>query len=117
MLIVLTMSIILKLLFALTMAKVTAVPGSPLSGIGVQNKINFQGIYASPGTGKAAAASCGSRCGAVITNTTAVKITVAATSVLCDSASPPSSQPMISATIGFTKAYVPTRAAVLFFNM
>ncbi len=40
-----------------------------------------------------------------------------ANSVRCDIPSPPSSHPIPSATIGFTNAYVPTRAAVLFFKM
>src|SRR5437667_12302766 len=68
----------------------------------------------SPGAGTGVVIGAGSRCGAVITSMTAVRMIAAATAVRKVMASPRISQPRNSATTGFTNAEVATRAAVLF---
>src|SRR5208282_4325677 len=86
-----------------------------------RSKTSLAGLYlpahASPGLGNTSAASAGSLCGALITNNTAVRITAAANPVRKVIVSPAPSHPKKSATTGFTNAYVPTRAAVLFFKI
>ena len=69
---------------------------------------------ASPAAGSGSLARTGAGCGAVITKITAVRITPAARKVRSDRGSARMSQPRNNATTGFTNAYVPTRAGVLF---
>ena|ERR1051325_1780669 len=60
--------------------------------------------YASPGAGTGSGVRAGARCGAVMTRTTAVRMTTAATTVRSEMVSRAMSQPRKSATTGFTNA-------------
>jgi hypothetical protein len=71
-------------------------------------------FQALPAAGSVSLAGTGLGCGAVITRITAVKMTPAARKVRSDRGSARMSQPRNNATTGFTNAYVPTRAGVLF---